>query len=186
MVWSASSTSGKGWEVYLWWLPLLLAKVDESYFRLLNNFFNFSYLLTRLTNTTSLTTAFKGLSLQAAWVLQLKVFVVLTKVLPTSGQLQLEMDCGEGKGIPGPWLSFLTSAKKPKTLTQMSLHGVLLAFTPLRFHQNNLLIPSAHRNTKTKPKQLWVELLVRPRPQRRVLKTGPQDVSEGWTKRFFY
>ena len=72
--------------------------------------------------------------------LQLQVFGAWTKVLPTSAQLQPEMDPREGKGIPALFLSFLTSNEKLKSYT-----GVVerppssFYFAPFRFHENNLL-----------------------------------------------
>jgi len=58
---------------------------------------------------------------------------VLTKVLPTPGQLQPEMDWREGKGIPGPFLSFLTSTEKFKLWHRCRCMASFKLLLPLGF-----------------------------------------------------
>ena len=104
--------------------------------------------LTRHTNIKSYH-SFQSLSLHAAWILQMQVFWVLTKVLPTSGQLQPEMDWREGHICAFPFVPHVQWRTKNWHRCRCMVSFKLL-LCPFQVSPERSLISFDTSNNKTK------------------------------------
>ena len=104
--------------------------------------------LTRHTNIKSYH-SFQSLSLHAAWILQMQVFWVLTKVLPTSGQLQPEMDWREGHICAFPFVPHVQWRTKNWHRCRCMVSFKLL-LCPFQVSPEQSLISFDTSNNKTK------------------------------------